>query len=179
MKSFKEFNEGIFGEIGSSISNAANKIGNIHALGQSLFRFRGISPNKVLGISKIKQRVKTATGINFLNRNFTPNRIKMRVKNYLGIYGGPTHKDDGSKKIVPKVFDTLNLPHPKDVMTRYREMKHGRLFRTLSNTRSNPNDQMKFNKLKTTEPKAKARNQIAKSKFGYKPPKQRKNVAIT
>jgi hypothetical protein len=54
----------------------------------AFFRYRRPSLKSMLGITSLKKDVRQAIGLNTIAR-WTPSRIKQRVKQHLGIYGGP------------------------------------------------------------------------------------------
>lgn len=51
-----------------------------------LFRYRKPSINTLLGITKVKRRVRKATGISAFQRYTNPSRIKQRAKAKVGLY---------------------------------------------------------------------------------------------
>lgn len=114
-------------------------------------RYRAASIAQFAGVSELKQKVKTKLGINFIQRWTNPSRVKQRVFAKLKIYNNP-------------------------VMTKIREISKGKIIRTLNNMRPTEGRSLRFNKLKTYEPKARPSRQIPKSKYAYKPLKQAKDV---
>jgi hypothetical protein len=55
-----------------------------------LFRYRKPSLNTVLGVTRIKRRLRKATGISTFERYTKPSRIKQNIKQKIGIYNNPT-----------------------------------------------------------------------------------------
>ena len=51
-----------------------------------LFRYRKPSLNTLLGITKIKRRVRKVTGLSLIDRYTKPSRIKQSIKQKVGIY---------------------------------------------------------------------------------------------
>ena len=50
------------------------------------FRYRKPSISTLLGITKVKRRIRKATGISTVERYTNPSRIKQRVKAKIGLY---------------------------------------------------------------------------------------------
>ena len=156
-------NEGVLGAIGrvgrAVGHHAKNVVRNYH-----LLRYRAASVRKVLGMSKIKQKIKTATGINFVQRWTDKNRLKQRIK---------------GKKILG--FSWYN----NRAMTKYREIKNHRYVRTFNNMQGHhygtnttrANHSLRFSKLRPKD-KAKARvhSRVRRVK-AFKPPKQSIDLA--
>jgi len=51
-----------------------------------LFRYRKPSLKTILGVTKIKRKIKKVTGISTIEGYIKPSRIKQRVKQKVGIY---------------------------------------------------------------------------------------------
>jgi hypothetical protein len=51
-----------------------------------LFRYRKPSPNRVLGITRVKRQVKHSLGISQIESLTRPSRIKQRMKQKVGLY---------------------------------------------------------------------------------------------
>jgi hypothetical protein len=51
-----------------------------------LFRYRKLSVNSLVGITKAKRKLRKATGISTVERYTKPSRIKQHYKQKLGLY---------------------------------------------------------------------------------------------
>jgi len=54
-----------------------------------IFRYRKPSVKNLLGVTKIKRKIKKATGISTVERWTKPSRIKQTLKQKTGIYSPP------------------------------------------------------------------------------------------
>jgi hypothetical protein len=144
------------GKVGRAVGHhARNVVRNYHVL-----RYRAASARKVLGMSRIKQKVKSATGINFVQRWTDKNRLKQRFKSKIGWYNNRA-------------------------MTKYREFKNHRYVRTFNNmekgkypsTKTRANHTLRFSKLRPKDKsKARVHSKVRRVK-GFKPPKQALDLA--
>lgn len=70
-----------------------------------LFRYRKLSLNNILGITKAKRAIRKATGLSTIDRFTNPSRIKQSVKQKVGIYSPTmTVVRQTSKGKFPSIF---------------------------------------------------------------------------
>lgn len=81
-------------------------------IGEDWLRYKRPSINNILGITDVKKEIRADTGLNTVAR-WTPNRIKQRLFQHIGIYGDnflrPLRQLGGGKikspfRILPKIF---------------------------------------------------------------------------